>query len=698
MIGDVIGGSTKTFSFSLRQASDINVIDSQLNVNVLSTAAQTFPLTSGVQTINAGSLTIVKATDSPAGSATLSSSGVTLAKFTLKASGEPVKVESLAVAFAGSSIGPLRNGALFANGAQIGSSASIGSTTATTFNLGSSLVVYPGSPVTLEVRSDITANSGTAIANGNSFAITLNTGSSNANLLKSLGYINTPTATGNTLTVAQGTLSLSKTSYANQSIIAPQTAMKLGEYTITAGTTEDLLINTVTVNFLGAAASTTATTTVITDVYFTFGNQVSSNKATIASGDNAYSVNYTLPAGQTKVITVYGTIASSIGATDVINTKIQVSGQTAQSIQTVAVPSASTYTTGQSISITTGVLTPAAYAVAASTTVIAGNLVKAGSFKFTATGDTFTIDELTGFVPTASVGNVSAVVYKVNGVALNGSGTTFDGVTAIATTTGLNIVVPANSSSGVIVDAYLQLAAIGTPGGASSSKNVIFTLNGFEKMTSTGVPTSVGGSALTGNTQYAYASLPTISNVALGETSLVAGSGKTIARVNIAADAAGGIDWKLIKFTITKPAAVSLGSNTDTTLWSLTDDNGTAIPGTFASSTDLATTTGTAITSGTVTFTATNPETISAGSSKTYRLKTTIGGTIAAYDTVTTRIAQGTIGHAQSTEYATAGIATATFIWSDNSYSTGGHSATTPDWNNDSLIKNIPTDSQALTI
>ncbi len=698
LIGDVIGGSTKTFSFSIRQASDINVVDSQLNVNVLSTAAQTFPLTAGTQTVLAGSMTVVKATDSPAGNVTLSSSGVTLAKYTLKASGEPVKIEDLTVSFAGSNIGPLRNGALFANGVQVGSSASIGSTTATEFT-SVNLVVYPGSPVTLEVRSDITAASGAAIANGDTIKISLVLGASNANLQKSLGYINVPTATvaANTLTVAQGTLTLTKTSYANQSIIAPQTAMKLGSYSITAGTTEDLLINTVIVNFLGATASTSATTTNITDVYFTFGNQTSNNKSTIVSADNSYSVNYTLPAGQTREINVYGTIASAIGATDIIVTKLQVSGQTANSVQTVAVPTSSTYTTGQTISITTGVLTPAVYATAASSTVIGGNLVKAGSFQFIATGDTFTVDQLTGFVPSTSVGNVSSVVYQVNGASINGSGTTFDGVTGIATTTGLSIIVPANNSNGVIVDAYLQLASIGTPGAASSSKEVLFTLEGYEKMTSTGVPTEVDAAALAGNTQYAYASVPTITNMTLPETgtaSLIAGT-KTLARIKISADAAGAIDWNMIQFRITKPAAVSLGTTTaNLGAWSLTDDSGNTIPGAFSSTTGALDLTATA---GDIRFIATSPETIGAGSNKVYRLKTTVSGTIAANDAVTTQILAGTTGHIQSTTAALARGsigAGATFAWSDRSFAP--HSVLTPDWNNDTLIKNLPTDTQQI--
>lgn len=699
MIGDVIGGSTKNFSFSLRQASDINVVDSQLNVNVLSTAAATFPLTSGVQSVLAGSLTITKKTDSPSGNVTLQSSSQTLARFEVKAAGEPIKIESLDVKWTGSNRGNIRNGALFANGSQIGSTADIASSTAATaytrYNLGSSLIVYPGSPVIVEVRGDIYSSSGTQWANADTFTISLVAGSSNANLQKSLGYVSTSAVSANQLTVSQGSLSLTKNgSYANQSIIAPQTAAKLGQYTLTAGTTEDLNLNTIVVNF--GTASTTISK--VTDVYVVYGSKQTGNKATVVAGDNSYAVNYTLPKGQTIDVTVYGSLASDIGSTDTVITRLSIVGQTVLSTQTVTIPTSS-YTAGQTVSITTGNLNLAVYSLPADINVVAGNLVKAGSFQFVATGDTFTVDQLSGFVPYAAAGNVASVVYKIGNTVLNGAGTTIDtsdDSTAYATTTGLNIVVPANSSTGVIVDAYLNLASINTPGGATSSSNVKFTLNGYRKMSSTGVQTLVGGTAKAGNNQYAYASIPTITNVELpetGATSLSAGT-KTIARVKIAADASGAIDWSEINWTVTKPAAVSLGAVT--TDWVVTDDAGNTIGGTIATTTDLATSTG-SVTSGNVKFTPTTIETISAGSYKIYKLKTSVGGTIASNDAVTTKIPASGLGNVQSAANSTVVGTDATFIWSDRSFvGTTGHSATTPDWNNDNLVKNLPTDSQSI--
>jgi hypothetical protein len=172
LVGDIIGGSTKTFSFSLQQAGDAVFMDSQLNQPVLAQAnTTTFSArTTGTMTVSGGTLTITKKSDSPAGNVTLTASNALLAKYELKAAGEPMKIENLRVGIyqtvdATYTEFSARNGALFilktdGTEEQIGNTNSIlgndNSTNGyTEFSLGSSLVVTPGTPVTLLVRADI---------------------------------------------------------------------------------------------------------------------------------------------------------------------------------------------------------------------------------------------------------------------------------------------------------------------------------------------------------------------------------------------------------------------------------------------------------------------------------------------------------------------------------------------------------------
>jgi len=98
VLADIVGGSNSTFTMHLWNAADVTVVDTQLNSNVLSDLVSDGTFTkrsSGEQTVNAGTLTVTKMTDSPSGDIVDGASNATLAKFELKAAGEKVKIETL---------------------------------------------------------------------------------------------------------------------------------------------------------------------------------------------------------------------------------------------------------------------------------------------------------------------------------------------------------------------------------------------------------------------------------------------------------------------------------------------------------------------------------------------------------------------------------------------------------------------------
>ncbi len=685
LMADIVGGSSRNFNFSLRRVVDVEIWDSQLGVVATPTVGSAAFTTVGMQStsavgIAAGTLTTTKDTSSPSGNIVLNGSNVTYAKFGLKAAGEELKVENLTVSWAGvssvptsgaaSSTAKIRSGSLYADGVQIGSTQDI-SPAGTVFNLGSSLVLMPGKTTVLEVRGDVFNNgTGGAFVAGDSITVSLNQGSANAYQRSSLGYINAPgsTVAGNQLTVSSGSITGSTYSaYSNQTVTVPQTAYKIGEYRITAGNSEGVNLDTVTVGFGGSAVLTN-----VNDVYVVYNGKTSTSKATV-SGTSTYSINEPLVANGTMSFAVYANLNANV--TGSLVTTLAVSGTSQSSGNAVS----STYTVGQTITVGSGVLTVAADASTPVSALVVGNTMpKVGSFKFTGLNDSFTIDELTlqllgGAADAAAIKNI---VVKDGATTL--ATTPVNVNTLRATSTGLTVTLPYNTNK--ILDVYADLGNIGT-GGASTGANVGVKLASYEYLTSNGQKTRVYGVATATNPFYVYKTKPTITNVALPTTVLTAGT-QTLYQFSITADAGGTIAWQKLKFTVATTSGVTVSNfNIYDAANQSTPLTGFASPLSFNSAT------------GVVTASSTIDQEVSG--SKTYVLKATVGGTIASGASVSTNIAASGVSFVAPTDVVTVAGTAANFVWSDEAVI--GHSGTTADWNNDYLVKNLPTDSETLT-
>ena len=229
VVTDITGGTTRTVTVGLRNAADAIFVDEDYSqADKVLAAGSSFSATdAGQQTIGSGALTVTKRTDSPSNKVTIGTSGAAIGRWDLKATGESMKVESLRFSFVPSIAGgvaaddvtQLRNGAVYADGVQIGSTSTLNATDHTTlayteYTFGSSLIVVPGTPVTLELRADIFDNDGTnTIADGVTFTPRIAASSSTNTLRVSTGsYDQYPSSAvvGNTLEVDQGTLTGAK--------------------------------------------------------------------------------------------------------------------------------------------------------------------------------------------------------------------------------------------------------------------------------------------------------------------------------------------------------------------------------------------------------------------------------------------------------------------------------------------------------
>ncbi len=670
---DVVGGSSKNFSFSLQRATDIAVKDSQYNVYVKATSV---PATTGTMSVNAGTMTVTKMADSPSGNITKDASNVTIAKYEFKAYGESTKIEYLKVGFsatlASGSLGKLRNGAIYANGAQIGSTADI-LPGGTDFSLGSALVVNPGSPVTVEIKADMYDNDGTnTLAANDTITPSLGVYTNNAERLTSLGYYSVPASSvaGNVLTVKVGTLSLSKQStYGDQTTVVPQTAYKLGSFILSGNSIEDVNVNSLDVTFTGADAFTVSK---LTDVYLKYGSKTTSVKSTVSSGTNSWPVSTVLGKDDNMVIEVYGNIDSTAydtnGTADTMQAALSVEGTTVDSSQTANASSVN----GQTITTATGSISSALDASSpVSSLLIAGTTSDLASYKFTAINEHYSLTEVVVKVGDDAATNITNMQLKDGSTVLATAPVTGTSGSYHVTFTGLNVPVEANNSKVLTVAATLGDI---TYSNGTSGALIKATLDSFKANNSQGVE-STDTSDRVGSNMYVYKSIPTITNQTLPSTVLTAGT-KTLAKISISSDS-NPIDWDQIIFNIDKSASTTLSS------FVLTDDSGTTINGTFSTST-IGT-----VATGTTTFVPSSEQAVSG--TKTYILKANIGGTIASNDHVSINI----LSDSYQANDTVANSTSNNFVWSDES--AANHSTATSDWTGGNLVKNLPTDSQTLT-
>ncbi len=577
MLADVIGGSNRTFSFSLRVVADAKFIDTQYGASVLaqSNSAAFTARTTGTETINSGTITIQKTSDSPAGNITNLASNQVLGRFKLTAAGEKVKVDTLTVGVISSkaAVGCLRNGALFANGVQIGSTSDLYTTTNTTctssttllakaFALGSSLIVDPASPVTVEVRGDIFDNDGTnSLAANDTLQAQLNVGSANGTGQVSLVTSNVPTSalTANQLTVKTGTLTLAKyTAYTNQNAVAPLTNSKLAHFTLNNDTVEPINLTAIEIDLNSVSTYTN-------NLYVQYGTQ-STPKIAIPAATNSQSIFYTLAPGTTIDVMVFTDIASgSTSGTGVAS--VEVCGTTANSAVAVYTSTATTCSNGtiagQTVTYTTGSITSGVDPTTPVNAIYAGgqSALVAAKFKITAQNDSYTLQEFRVSVASAQI---SAAI---NNVSL------WDGTTLLATQpfnqntntqayfTGLNLPIPANTYK--VLTASLNLATpytdfIGSANAAgtviTTGRNAKVTMTYYKVANSQGVVTTSGTLTNAGNDVLVRKSIPTLTLLSIPANqgvALSAGSTTSLYHFQVAADAKGPIALKQFAFTVT---------------------------------------------------------------------------------------------------------------------------------------------------
>jgi len=609
------------------------LVDSEFGVNI--TLSGALPSTTDSQDILEGSMIVARTADSPSGNVVKDASNVVLAKYELKAYGEPIKVETLTVDCTTTRTAAadvtLRNGRLYVDGTQVGSTRNIVCVTGTSYPLGSSLIVNPGEPKILEVRADIYDSEGTNNAtSGEKIKVILKEGISNAQAQNSLNLVDVPSADkeGYELTVAVGGLTGDKSAaYGDQSTVAGVSAFKLGQYVLTAGAGESVDISRFTVG-----VTTSDALSKISNLYVKYGGETTSPKGTISSS-NSFSVSYNLPANEQLVVEVYADLASTLETDKTVTTTLAVSARGHDTGTDVGTDLDTI--TGQTINIVTPTITASLDPSRPDPAIVIAEDgdVALAKYKFEAQYADIGINDLKVVLASSTAARSLVMLgldYNNDGVPdeeryVTGATTTF--------TSSFTVSAGTKKTVGILAD----IGAV-TTDKDNSGDDAQIVLYGYHYVIS-GVENTTSSLAVTSTSQIIRNTKPTISGVGIASTNLGNGT-KELIHFTITADSHDDVTWTTTTFEIVLNDS-TVASTTDASLnLRLTNIKIVDSAGNVLSGTSTAYTTST---SKTVTITLgpksgrTELAIIPKGEPKTYKLIADVAGA-ADDDSVSTKL------------------------------------------------------------
>lgn len=462
------------------------------------------------------------------------------------------------------------------------------------------------------------------------------------------------------------TASIAKnTTYPNQTVVPNTTHFKIGSYKVKNNCAESIHLTSLNV---GATIVGTTINNFPNAQAYINGVQQGSTHSTIYP----FAINYTIPAMQTITVDFYSDIGPATSGS--LQTGLWVSG--------IVPSSGSSYSSntisGQLITIGASSITATVDASTPAASIVHDNqTVTSAAFKFAAVNSAYNVTDLTLTIPQSGATVIQNVkLYDGSNLIATRPGST------TVTFNGLSWNVPANTNK--VLTVKLQLGVVGVGAGTTGAK-LLTTLTNFTVVDPNGLSLYGTESNPAGNAMYAYAAIPTITNIALPSTTLSAGI-QTISKFSIASSG-GNVSWKKLSWTVNRVMS-GIDTLSTVTLWDL--DSNTQIPG-------IATFTGSINTdndiAGGITFVATNEQQLSG--SKTYGLKVLAAFTPSSGDYLSASIQQPST-YMSSNTYSNIGGTPTSFVWSD--ISAVNHNTSTLDWTGSYLVRNLPTSAQTLVV
>lgn len=322
VVGDIVGGTNRTFAFSIQNQEDVVALDNnyKVYVPVAYFNANTFSVqTHANTTINTGKLTTSIATDSPNTNLPVNGSSVTIGKFNWVASGEDVKVTTLTYQCTSGDLSTkLKNVKALLSGVQVGSTdTSItcdGGTDSTALTFSNNFVIKTGQTSVLEIVADLTD---TTVAANDTVSITLNAGSGNAQGQTSLASVSTISLSGYTLTLKSGAPTVaSNPAFYDATTTQPSGVLndqqvKIGSFIISAGAGEGAKISSIIVGDYAGALSGLFNNMRLQHN----GADIATAQGTLSAASSTYTYTLNTPqeiaAGQNYIVDVVADVLST---------------------------------------------------------------------------------------------------------------------------------------------------------------------------------------------------------------------------------------------------------------------------------------------------------------------------------------------------------------------------------------------------
>jgi hypothetical protein len=726
--GDITGSGAagRTADFDIDKASDVYFVGQTFGYGIAVSGSWTPWFNGNITSINAGTATsISKANEVAAANVATNVQNQILGGFATEFKGEAVSVQSMKFTIATTSVGAIANSdyptnvsLVNENGAVVAGPADFSTNGSGTLTL-SDTVTFPTGRHIYTLKGKIPAD----WANNGTFVISTLPNSSNWTNAVGQTSGNTISLPGvavamNTMTVKAGasTVSISSTPAA-QNVVSGVTGLNLANVQFDGTQSgEDVRYTAVKLKW----TQSTLTTGNITNCFAYDGTTRLNDTAvlpTVTGTEYTFSFNTFLvvPKGTVKTVAIKCDVPASITSGNFSFGIAAQPGTSSDSFSGTGISSGSSIypiassVTGPTMTVAgTGTLTVVADSSTPTYRVVAAGTtgVTLGVLKFHATNESVNLSRVSLMMSNTSASSSPSDLAQVtlwDGATQIGTAL-FTGTSRFATSTLISTVnIPANTDKIITIKGDMSMIGTSLPGTEGALVQVDY--NGADSTGTQGLGTSSGTAIYSASASTAFAgvrnfrSYPTVAQGSVGSSSLSVGSGLTLDRFSVTANAAGSIGLAKVTINIAT-SSVSSGSGTTSVsnlkVYAYTDSNySNPVGGSFTNG--QLNTTVSNVNSGNNAVAFTGVLSIPAGMTYYFSVKADVAqvaGTNNSAGTVTTKLVGDSAYPILATlmgQYTTVNAqANNNFIWSPNATSTSG--LTDIDWTNGYLIPGLPTD------